>query len=200
MTGSTQQASPRAVDWAFAKATGARLVPAGPQVSAAEAAEVVASVREAARSAEIIPVMRRFFDVEVVPMGMSLSFEVLLDIVHNFDPDDDGNNALIDGIMRLEKEAERTGEAEPLFACLLARHKAVPSAKPAPTAVPPLDLDAFRGIEGWMADEAADPKRAGRILEVLRGTPEDVKRYKAITPIESALTAFLGAASEGRLP
>jgi len=111
---------------------------------------------EAARSAEIIPVMRRFFDVEVVPMGMSLSFEVLLDIVHNFDPDDDGDNALIDGIMRLEQEAERTGEAESLFACLVARPKAAPSAKPAPAAVPPLDLDAFRGIEGWMADEAAD--------------------------------------------
>ncbi len=108
---------------------------------------------EAARSAEIIPVMRRFFDVEVVPMGMSLSFEVLLDIAHNFDPDDDGDNALIDGIMRLEREAERTGEAEPLFACLVARHKAAP---PTPVAVPPLDLDAFRGIEGWMADEAAD--------------------------------------------
>ncbi len=111
---------------------------------------------EAARSAEIIPVLRRFFDVEVVPMGMSLSFEVLLDIVHNFDPDDDGDNALIDGIMRLEQEAERAGEAEPLFACLVARHKAAPPARPAPAAVPPLDLDAFRGIEGWMADEAAD--------------------------------------------
>jgi SAM-dependent methyltransferase len=108
---------------------------------------------EAARSAEIIPVMRRFFDVEVVPMGMSLSFEVLLDIAHNFDPDDDGDNALIDGIMRLEQEAERSGQAEPLFACLVARHKAAPPAKPP---VPPLDLDAFRGIEGWMADEAAD--------------------------------------------
>lgn len=111
---------------------------------------------EAARSAEIIPVMRRFFDVEVVPMGMSLSFEVLLDIVHNFDPGDDGDNALIDGIMRLEQDAERSGEAEPLFACLVARHKAAPAAKPVPAAVPPLDLDAFRGIEGWMADEAAD--------------------------------------------
>ncbi len=111
---------------------------------------------EAARSAEIIPVMRRFFDVEVVPMGMSLSFEVLLDIVHNFDPDDDGDNALIDGIMRLEQQAERSGEAETLFACLVARHKSIPSSKPAPARVPPVDLDAFRGIEGWMADEAAD--------------------------------------------
>ena len=127
---------------------------------------------EAARSAEIIPVMRRFFDVEVVPMGMSLSFEVLLDIVHNFDPDDDGDNALIDGIMRFEREAERSGEAEPLFACLLARHKAVPSSAPPPAFVPPAfvppDLDAFRGIEGWMADEAAD--LTGRLFHWQRTT------------------------------
>ncbi len=106
---------------------------------------------EAARSAEIIPVLRQFFDVEIVPMGMSLTFEVLLDIAHNFDPDDDADNALIDELMRLEQQAERTGEAEPLFACLIARQKVpVPAAPPAP------DLDAFRGIEGWMADEAAD--------------------------------------------
>ncbi len=122
---------------------------------------------EAARSAEIIPVLCQFFDVEVVPMGMSLSFEVLLDIAHNFDPANDGDNALIDGIVRLEQQAERSGEAEPLFACLVARRKgeappvpaataAVPAATPLSAAMPPLDLDAFRGIEGWMADEAAD--------------------------------------------
>jgi len=115
---------------------------------------------EAARSAEIIPVMRQFFDVDVVPMGMSLSFEVLLDIAHNFDPDDDGDNALIDGIMRMEQAAERTGEAAPLFACLVARHKSAsrwtPPYPPASAPAPEIDLDAFRGIEGWMADEAAD--------------------------------------------
>lgn len=42
-----------------------------------------------------------------------------------------------------------------------------------------------------LAAEAADPERARRILAVLRGSPEDVKRYKAITPIEGAMTAFL---------
>ena len=113
---------------------------------------------EAARSAEIIPVMRQFFDVDVVPMGMSLSFEVLLDIVHNFDPDDAADNALIDGIMRLERQAERSGKAEPLFACLVARHRSVSPAMPAPL-TPAIDLDAFRSIEGWMADEAADLTR-----------------------------------------
>jgi coenzyme F420 biosynthesis associated uncharacterized protein len=46
-----QQSTTRYVDWEFAKATGSRLVPAGPSVSAAEAAAVVAEVREAARRA-----------------------------------------------------------------------------------------------------------------------------------------------------
>ncbi len=113
---------------------------------------------EAARSAEIIPVMRQFLDVDVVPMGMSLSFEVLLDIVHNFDPENDADNALIDGIMRMELEAERAGQAETLFACLVARHK---------TAAPEIKLEAFRGIEGWMSDEAADLTR--RLFEWQRG-------------------------------
>lgn len=43
---------PRYVDWQFAKSTGARLVPAGPKVTSAEAAEVVASVRAAAMAAQ----------------------------------------------------------------------------------------------------------------------------------------------------
>ncbi len=129
---------------------------------------------EAARSAEIIPVMRQFFDVEVVPMGMSLSFEVLLDIVHNFDPDDDADNALIDGIMRMELQAERTGEAETLFACLVARHRTAPAAAPPIPSEPPavvqapeINLEAFRGIEGWMSDEAADLTR--RLFQWQRG-------------------------------
>ena len=46
-----RQSTTRYVDWEFAKATGSRLVPAGPSVSAAEAAAVVAEVREAARRA-----------------------------------------------------------------------------------------------------------------------------------------------------
>jgi coenzyme F420 biosynthesis associated uncharacterized protein len=41
----------RYVDWEFAKSTGARLVAAGPKVTGAEAAEVVASVRAAAAAA-----------------------------------------------------------------------------------------------------------------------------------------------------
>ena len=46
-----RQSTTRYVDWEFAKATGSRLVPAGPSVTAAEAASVVAEVRDAARRA-----------------------------------------------------------------------------------------------------------------------------------------------------
>ncbi len=49
---SDQPSTTRYVDWGFAKATGARLVPAGPKVTAAEAASVVSAVRDAARRAQ----------------------------------------------------------------------------------------------------------------------------------------------------
>ncbi len=42
-----------------------------------------------------------------------------------------------------------------------------------------------------LEDEAADPERARRVLGVVRAAPEEVKRYKAITPIEAAMTAYL---------
>jgi coenzyme F420 biosynthesis associated uncharacterized protein len=51
-TPSPETPTTRYVDWQFAKTAGARLVPAGPKVSAAEAAQVVASVREAAHRAQ----------------------------------------------------------------------------------------------------------------------------------------------------
>jgi coenzyme F420 biosynthesis associated uncharacterized protein len=48
-TATSETAVPsRYVDWRFAKATGSRLVPAGPKVTAAEAAEVVLAIRESA--------------------------------------------------------------------------------------------------------------------------------------------------------
>ncbi len=45
--------------------------------------------------------------------------------------------------------------------------------------------------------EAADPERARRILAVIQGAPENVKRYKAITPIEAAMTMFLEEKAHG---
>jgi hypothetical protein len=44
-----------------------------------------------------------------------------------------------------------------------------------------------------VAEEATDPARARSILNVVRGAPRDVKDYKAITPIEGPLVAFLEA-------
>ena len=44
-----------------------------------------------------------------------------------------------------------------------------------------------------VAEEAKDPSRAQRILNVVRGATREVKDYKAITPIEDALTTFLAA-------
>jgi hypothetical protein len=44
-----------------------------------------------------------------------------------------------------------------------------------------------------VAEEASDHNRARRILNVLRGAPREVKDYKAITPIEAPLVAFLEA-------
>lgn len=39
--------------------------------------------------------------------------------------------------------------------------------------------------------EARDPERARRILQVVREAPGDVKRYKAILPLEAAFVAYL---------
>ncbi len=42
-----------------------------------------------------------------------------------------------------------------------------------------------------LEDEAADPQRARRMLNVLNSAPQDVKDYKAITLIEPVLRAYL---------
>jgi dimethylamine monooxygenase subunit A len=43
--------------------------------------------------------------------------------------------------------------------------------------------------------EAREPERARRLLQVLTGAPDDVKRYKGILPLEAAFRAYL----EGKL-
>ena len=55
----------------------------------------------------------------------------------------------------------------------------------------PFVLFGIHTYNSRLETEAADPERARRILAVIRGAPEDVKKYKAITPIEGAMTAFL---------
>ena len=83
---------------------------------------------EAPRSAEIVPALRRHFEVEVVPYGMSLTYEVLLGLIHHFDPDDDADNALLDRLLALDRAAEAGGQVDTLFATLVATPRAPASA------------------------------------------------------------------------
>ncbi len=58
----------------------------------------------------------------------------------------------------------------------------------------PATMAVLFGIHTYIArleDEAADPQRARRILSVIQTAPQDVKDYKAITLVESALKAYL---------
>ena len=58
----------------------------------------------------------------------------------------------------------------------------------------PRSGDVLFGIHTYnssLAEEAKDPERARRILNVVRSSPQGVKDYKAITPIEGVMTAFL---------
>lgn len=62
----------------------------------------------------------------------------------------------------------------------------------------PFVLFGIHTYNSRLETEAADPERARRILAVIRGAPEDVKRYKAITPIEGTMVAFLEERGGGR--
>lgn len=76
---------------------------------------------EGVRAAEIVPVMRRFFDVEVIPTGLSIAYEVLLGIVHNFVDDDPMDDALIDFIFAFDRLCGSVGLTPCCFAGLVAR-------------------------------------------------------------------------------
>jgi 2-polyprenyl-3-methyl-5-hydroxy-6-metoxy-1,4-benzoquinol methylase len=76
---------------------------------------------EGVRAAEIVPLMRRHFDVEVVTTGMSLMYEVLLGIIHNFDPEDPRDDALLDLICLADEICADAKLVETCFACLLGR-------------------------------------------------------------------------------
>ncbi len=78
---------------------------------------------EGVRAAEIVPLLRRHFDVEVVPTGMSLMYEVLLGIIHNFDPEHARDDAMLDLICLADDLCEEGGLIEPCFACLLGRRE-----------------------------------------------------------------------------
>ena len=95
---------------------------------------------EAPRSAEILQVLGQFFDLQVQHYGMELTYEVLLGIVHNFDPDDAADNALMDRLFELDRAAAGTRGVDQLFANLIARPRVGtrPVAVPVPVTVPVL--------------------------------------------------------------
>ena len=76
---------------------------------------------EAPRSAEILRVLGQFFDLQVQHYGMELTYEVLLGIVHNFDPDDPADNATMDRLFELDRAAAGVEGVDPLFANVIAR-------------------------------------------------------------------------------
>jgi len=78
---------------------------------------------EGVRAAEIVPIMRRRFDVEVIPVGMSLLYEVLIGIIHNFEPGDPNDDAFLDLIFEADRLAAQSKLVEPCFASLVARPK-----------------------------------------------------------------------------
>lgn len=47
-----------------------------------------------------------------------------------------------------------------------------------------------------LREEAADPERARRILQVVQGAPREVRDYKAITPIEGPMLGYLSARAD----
>ena len=130
---------------------------------------------EAPRSAEIIPALRRHFDVEVVPYGMSLTYEVLLGLIHHFDPGDDTDNALLDRLLALDHAAEAGGTVDTLFATLAATPREGAVSVPVPRPRAPHPQPAPSPVSGmaprtWrQAAAAAGPSR--RLRQGLEGSP-----------------------------
>lgn len=81
--------------------------------------------REMIRSDEIVPVMRNWFDVEVLSLGMTLVYDALRGLVHHFDPDDPADVALLDALLLADDAVERGGLVPACFACLVARPRPI---------------------------------------------------------------------------
>ncbi len=76
---------------------------------------------EGVRSGEIVPLARERFDVfDFRPMGCSVVYELLLEIIHNFDEND---QALLRLICLLERLLVRDGAVASDFACFAARKR-----------------------------------------------------------------------------
>ncbi len=81
---------------------------------------------EAVRSAEIIPVLRYYFDViDYRPYGGSILHMLLSGTAGNFDPKEESDIALLRTLAILEETLEECGVLQPDFAAIVARPKAI---------------------------------------------------------------------------
>lgn len=79
---------------------------------------------EAIRSAEIVPVLKMYFDViEYRPYGGAILHMLLSGITGNFDPDSEIDNALLRTIALFEEELELAGAINSDFAAIVAKTK-----------------------------------------------------------------------------
>jgi len=77
---------------------------------------------EAARSAEIMTVLREYFEIiEYRPYGGGIQHQLFSGIMGNFDPEDEHDVALLKAISDLEESLEKVGAAPSDFAAVVAR-------------------------------------------------------------------------------
>lgn len=95
--------------------------PRAPQGRATTAAMIAADPSEAVRSSDILPVLRRSFDIiEERPLGGALLHLGLSDIAQNFDPDAPEDRAVLEGFFAAEDQAMRDGAVGSDFAVVIA--------------------------------------------------------------------------------
>ncbi|MEA2907131.1 MAG: hypothetical protein QOI12_4518 [Alphaproteobacteria bacterium] len=112
---------------------------------------------EAIRSAEIMPILRLYFDVaEFRPYGGALLHMLLTGIVGNFDEDDERDAAVLDVLCKFEQHLEAAGIIESDFAAIVARPRA-------DIVVPPLQ---FTPKQPRQAAKAGAKKRRKRPASV----------------------------------
>lgn len=78
---------------------------------------------EGVRSAEILPVAKRYFKIiDERPLAGTIHYELLRGIVHNFDVNSEKDTALLKMILLLEKELISNGVINSDFECFVARN------------------------------------------------------------------------------
>lgn len=81
---------------------------------------------EAVRSAEIIPILKMYFDVvEYRPYGGAILHMLLTGITGNFEPADERDNAMLRTIATFEEALENAGTLQSDFAAIVAKPRSV---------------------------------------------------------------------------